>query len=483
MIPFIRTQTSLAGASTSISPLILATPANSVFSTSTGSTKALQASLAINGTGATQSSAIVVLVGNVVDSAANQAYLEGVIHGSYLGTATGQPTGINTYYQTPSDSNRNSFYGGNGISGFVLSPGATAPHAIETSTSSQTETANYQFAQAALPVTAPPVATAAPKNTFGTATNLSGWFGGIMTKEPVGGTGSPAPYVLAGTTMINTFPDLLITATLTGQNLATSMPNGTVLQFGSQSGVNSHARQAYINNNLFAVLESPDAARPTIVNGVSASPVNFAFPANSSSANTNPNIYLVTQTAAPPTSLLPKGLCSACQYLQWGYWGGEIDTPSSSGPACVDVGHINSWVAGIPTSASDITSLKAFNMPVNYAGNLFGTVQKGTAQYLATGGLTASYNFHSGAGTFTVSNYDASSNILPKSFTISGTAPLTTMMGSNSYTFGIPRASGLTGAISGSFYGPMAKETGGNFAFSKILGSPYFTSGIFAARQ
>jgi trimeric autotransporter adhesin len=466
-IPFIRTQTggSLAGAS--VSPLILATPANSVFSTSTGSTKALQASLAINGTGAGQSSAIVVLVGNVFGT---PAVLDGVIHGSYLATATGQPTSINTYYTTPADGNGNSFYGGNGISGFVLSPGAGASNVVETNTLNQTTTANYQFAQPVVPVSAPTVATAAPTNSFGTAQNLTGWFGGIMTKEPVGGTGSPIPYMLAGQTAISTFPsDLLITATLTGGDPATSgtsgipAANGMVLQFGSTNGTN--ARQAYINNNLFAVLESPSTA--STVAGVSV-PFSASFP------NTNPNIYLVTQTAAPPTSLLPNGLCSACQYLQWGYWGGEIDTPASETTAArVDVGHINSWVAGIPTSASDISSLKAAAFTGSYAGNLFGTVSNNGAQYLASGGLTATYNFGTGNGSFAVSNYDK------LSFTVKG---ISTLSGSN-YTFGINTVPGLTGAISGSFYGPMAAETGGNFAFSKTAGSPYFTSGIFAAKR
>ena len=69
-------------------------------------------------------------------------------------------------------------------------------------------------------------------------------------------------------------------------------------------------------------------------------------------SGTNPNIYLVTQTASPPpTSLLPNGLCSSCQYLQWGYWGGQIDTPTAGegNPLRTDVGHINFWVAGQPT--------------------------------------------------------------------------------------------------------------------------------------
>lgn len=83
------------------------------------------------------------------------------------------------------------------------------------------------------------------------------------------------------------------------------------------------------------------------------------------------------------------------------------------------------------------------------------------------------YHFGTGTGTFSVANYDG------LSFSANGSAPLS---GSN-YTFAIKSVPGLAGAISGSFYGPMAAETGGNFYFSKTVGSPYFTSGVFAAKR
>ena len=75
-----------AGANSS--PLYLATPANSTFSNAFGGTKALQASLAVSGTGPNQVSAIIVLVGNVFNASLNgtsqpQPILNGIIHGSF----------------------------------------------------------------------------------------------------------------------------------------------------------------------------------------------------------------------------------------------------------------------------------------------------------------------------------------------------------------------------------------------------------------
>jgi trimeric autotransporter adhesin len=474
-IPFIRQETggSLGSAAT-ISPLILATPLNSTFVNGTAGTKALQASLAIVGSQQNQSSVIVVLVGNVLDASLNginpaQPVLNGIIHGSYLANATGQPIRIYSPSVTPADANGNSFYGATGISGLVLSngnccgPGELPSKAYETNTGTQAVT-NYQFAQPATATSVPQMVATSPQTTR----TLTGWFGGIMTKEPTPGTtAAPIPYVLTGSTSISTnAANLQLAANLTGSDPFAATSNSGIkavnLGFGSTATGATNARIAFINDNLFAALENPGS--PSTVNGITV-PVT--------DGNSGSNIYLVTGSAAAPTALLPNGLCSACQYLQWGYWGGELDTPASGANAArVDVGHINSWVAGILTSAGDISSLKGANFTGNYAGNLFGTVINNGAQYLASGGLSAVYHFGTGTGSFSVVNYDG------LSFTSNGSAALS---GSN-YTFAL-KVPGVAGAISGSFYGPMAAETGGNFAFSKTVGSPYFTSGVFAAKR
>jgi hypothetical protein len=108
----------------------------------------------------------------------------------------------------------------------------------------------------------------------------------------------------------------------------------------------------------------------------------------------------------------------------------------------------------------------------SYSGSLFGSVDNNGAKYLASGGLSASYNFGTQQGSFTVIKYDGRF-----SFTVRGIEPLS---GPN-YRFGINHIPGLQGHVFGSFYGPGAIETGGNFAFHTTAGS-YFTSGIYGAR-
>ena len=477
-IPFIRLPAggSLA-ASAYTSPLILATPLNATFSTDTGGTKALQASLAVVGSGTGQSSVIVVMVGNVFDASLNgtspaRPILNGIVHGSYLANAAGQPTRIYSPYVTPADANGNSFYGTSTISGFAVTngnccaAGQIPSQAFETNTANQAVT-NYQFAQPATATTVPASISGASQTTR----QLTGYFGGIMTKEPSSGAAAnPIPYALAGTATINTNAgNLQVRANLAGSDPFASTSNSGIssvnLGYGSLSTGATNARVAFVNDNLYAAFENP--SNPSTVNGVTV-PVN--------DSNTGSNIYFVTQAAAPPpATLLSNGLCSTCQYLQWGYWGGQLDTPASGEtPARTDVGHINFWVAGTPvTSVADISSLKASAFTGTYNGNLIGTVLNSGAQYLASGGLKAVYNFGTGAGSFSVVNYDGNS------FTESGISGIG--LTGSSYTFGIKHVPGVSGVVSGSFYGPMAAETGGNFAFT--AGSTYSTSGIFAAKR
>ena len=108
---------------------------------------------------------------------------------------------------------------------------------------------------------------------------------------------------------------------------------------------------------------------------------------------------------------------------------------------------------------------------------MIGSVFNNGAQYVAAGGLAATYNFATRAGAFAVNNYDG------RSFAFSG-SPITSP-GGQSYQFTITNPQGLpiTGAVNGSFYGPMATETGGNFAFKTTVGPTYLTSGIFAAKR
>ena len=186
--------------------------------------------------------------------------------------------------------------------------------------------------------------------------------------------------------------------------------------------------------------------------------------------------------APPPNSLLPAGASYCqCQFLQWGYWGGDISSANPSGAATprIDRGGINFWVAGQPTLSTDINTLVANPVVVTYTGHVIGSVFNNGAQYVAAGGLSGTYTFATQMGSFLVSNYDG------QSFTIKGKLP--TNASGTQYTATISTTTNqklpITGTFNGSFYGALAAETGGNFNFHTTVGPTYLTSGIFAAKR
>lgn len=454
-IPFIRQQTGGLLADPIISPLLIAVPANGpfagpIFDNGTPFARTLQASLAINGQGAGQSSVLVLMVGNPL-ATSSQPSLQGQIAGSFLANGTSQPVGISSFVSTPQDGNGVSFYGGSTISGFVLSGTAGEQ------TGGSGAITNYNFEQAATATTLSSGVGASQ-----TSQTLSGFFGGIMTRE----TGSPFSYALTGgyngtANLSNVTTDatnLRVAATFVGSDPFTSGSSGIssiTLQFGGLTG-GTALGQAYIDDNLYAALQSPTLA--SLVNGAAAS---------------SSSIWMLTSDVVPSTALLPAGVSFCqCQYLQWGYWGGDL-TSSDDGATRIDVSHINTWVAGQPTPVADINTLGVSNVTGSYTGALVGTVSNNGAQYLAAGGFSETYAFQTQKLSFQVSNFDGNSF---------GASNLSALLSGSNYTFAF-NAGGFAGNFNGSFFGPLAAETGGNFAFHSISGLPYLASGIFAAKR
>jgi hypothetical protein len=199
------------------------------------------------------------------------------------------------------------------------------------------------------------------------------------------------------------------------------------------------------------VLESPGGSGSTL-NG------------NSGTAQ----LYLVNANAVPNAiaSILPAGVTPcACQYLQWGYWGGQLTTTTANGATRNDIGAINTWVAGTPTVTMPTVGMGS------YSGAAIGTVNNAGATYVAAGGFSNVYNFGSNTGTVSISNFDS------RNFTgnvIGGS-------GSPAYA-GSLSGSGARGSVTGLFYGPGAAETGGGFAVQGTSGPNYIASGVFAGK-
>lgn len=460
-IPFVRNPPGGQFSNPTVSPLYLAVSPTTGFAfgqfSGAGYPKALQASLAIDGQGFDQRSALVVGVGNIFSTTGNPGQttampvLNGTVEGSYF-PGSGPTTRVNSGFLTGIDGTGNSFYGSNAISGFVVDSnnccgdgGTQLPSTAQEINPQTGDVTNYNFVQPATATTLPSIGSG-PQ----TSHNLVGFAAGTMTAYQ---NGQALPYTVIGGTGIQTdAQNLQIAGTIAVGDPFTASQSGVnsmVLSFGTLTPGGTGARQGYINDNLFGVLESPNGSGSSL---------------NQSSGTAQ--LYLVNANAVPNTTLLqPSGAqYCACQYLQWGYWGGELDTGGEAPRA--DVAHINTWIAGPQTSATDINNLTSMGATGSYSGAAIGNVINNGASYLAAGGFSQTYNFGTQTGSMTISNFDG------KTFggTVIGTR--------GSPAFAAPLSgSGLRGSAAGSFFGPGAIETGGAFA---VQGTGYSAAGTFA---
>ena len=470
-IPFVRPQQGGNLANASVSKLLVVAPATTAIgnASSLSAARALQGSIAIDGQGANQRSTIEVTAGtfNTLQSS-GQPILNAQMRGSSLQSAGGTPVALGSAVSSMVDANGNSFYGTDAITGFALDQTAyastgttgTVGSAVIPSTATETTqtgaTTSYGFAQPALSSTVPSNG-GTTVGTNRTTQSLSGHFGGLMYSNT-----QTSPYILSGGAVIDTDASTnRVQASLTGT--ATSSSSGGVtavtMQYGGLTG--AAGSQAFVDNSTFGALESPTNPQSITVNGTTSKPTG--------------QLYLLSNaTAPPPTSLLPSGASYCdCQYLQWGYWGGTLSTPSTTGGTPrLDAGHINTWVAGVTTPLSDLSTLQSQSATGTWTGHALGSVYNNGSSYLAAGGFTGSYNFGTQNGTMTVSNFDG------HTFSVTGKAPLN---GAN-YNFTTSTA-GVSGSVNGSFYGPKAAETGGNFSFQTTTGPAYMASGIYAGKQ
>jgi hypothetical protein len=465
-IPFVTNTTGGNIPNPSISPYYVVAPASSGFgafnpnlNASAAGTGTLQASLGINGQGANQSSVLVVNVGNIATSSdsGNPVVGSGIVRGSFLANGTSSPVQINSSSATVPSGLNNNFFGSNAISGFVVDQNGynsnlNFQQQLATQTPYGGTPANYAFNQ---PVTASTLPSGVGANR--TSQTLSGFFGGIMYPRN-GSVGALPPYAIGiGAAGVTTdAANNSVSAAFAGVD---NFGSNTVVLLGFGSGgISSAGTSTFIDDKNFAAVESADQISSVTPN---ASVQQNAGPSQS-------RLAMVTSSTVPVNPLLPNGLCQQCQFLQWGYWTGVIDTLSPVGTAVVrqDLAHINTWIAGTP----------AVNIPTTgvgtYTGNALGSVFNNGASYLASGGFTNSYNFGTQTGTVAISNFDGRN--------FSGAVQAI----GNGYYLGNLSGSGLAGQAVGQFYGPGAPETGGMFGVHSPAGVPtYLASGIFAGRR
>lgn len=484
-IPFVPTglTNGLAIADTTVSPLYIVAPASTAIGNATTPSAAgvLQASLGITGQGTSQLSGLVVAIGTVgALQSSGDPIITGVLRGTFQTSATSPSVRIGSSIATVVDGNGHSFFGTSAISGFVLdqtqynstAPGSgVATTAVNPSTASVVplsgSPASYAFNQ-------PAIATS-PSSGIGsnrTTQTLTGFFGGLMTT-----TAQAQPYAINGTALISTdATNNQVQATLTSNALNPAQTAGVsnvVMQFGGLTG--NPAQSAFVDDNTYAAAESQ--VNPQTINGTTLV------------VNGDPNqagqLYLLSSGAAPPPTsfLATQSICSSCQFLKWGYWGGDLNTGNSNNGniSRIDRANINFWVAGVPTAPGSI-NYPTVGTAYIYNGNAVGSVYNNGASYLASGAYSGSYNFGTNTGSVAITNFDSHNftygvnGNTPNSPNYSGTLLTAT-------TTGNPSPLPFSGATNGSFFGPLAPETAGSFSAKSTVGPAYIASGVFAGHR
>ena len=483
-VPYTTNSFGGAIANAFVSPLVIVAAPNQQFGAGNAITdpngttvrpKYAQVSFAVNGSGPNQNSLLIVNTGTFFTTGdTGKVAAGGAVRGSF------QPDGnranqvlIASANATVPDGAGNNLFGGNNLTGFVLDQNRIDPttESVQQQLASAAQfngtTTNYAFNH-------PAVTTGGLPFTLGTRTTQTqqGWFGGIMYPRQSGG-GLPAAYALQGATGVATDATTnraaAVFAGFDPFTPAASGINSMVIQFGGIGGAN-RGRDAFIDDNTFAATES--ATSPSQINGT-------ALPLPAQTQNNAPRLGLVS--SIPGTSLqngLTVSPCD-CQYLKWGFWTGQLDQVNSTNTAVTrsDRGFINTWLAGVPTSAADINTLAGQAITGTYAGSAYGSVFNNGSSYIAAGNFNGTYNFATQTGNFAINNFDG------RNFS-SGTGPIPlTSSGNVNVYAGSLSGTNLSGQFSGSFYGPQAANTGGTFAIRSTAATPYLASGIFAGKR
>lgn len=404
-IPFTAPQYGGSIPGASVSPLMLARPEGGTLGDGAGGNAALlQASLAIHGQGANQSSILIGTTGAISrDSSTNNNRIAQDGSGSMRLSATARAQSIDFKLGSVPDGDGNHFFGGN-LDHFVLNQGhngsdttANPLRAAVVAGPGQSPVP-YGFTQVATRNTA--------SSTVGqvrTSRTLNGYAAGIADSRMADTTENS--YVVANRTVLPT--DVTITTDAQRNTVAArfdldtvnfdgSSPGTTNATFGFGGSGGSSARGAFIDDRRFGASQSEETALRTNYDGL--------YGRTGMNTTTGARSFMVSAGTVPTAGFLPSGvsLCD-CQYLSWGWWNADFQFADSG----VNAGrrdriHLATWVAGeLPREIDMPTTGTA-----SYIGHAIGSVRNGTASYVAAGRMTADYNFGTRQGLLKIDNFD-----------------------------------------------------------------------------
>ncbi|MDQ0322617.1 hypothetical protein QO002_004823 [Pararhizobium capsulatum DSM 1112] len=191
-----------------------------------------------------------------------------------------------------------------------------------------------------------------------------------------------------------------------GGELTVGTP-GTTLSVAFGKGVKGNTEggaSTYIDDNNFAATNNRSRTRTNLRDIDTAGNVVTEFlPVKS----TNNATYFVSGDATSQGSVLPGGKLCDCAFLEWGWWGTQINAssnPDATDPQLRSTVHLGTWVAGDITSNVELGTLAGTTG--TYDGKAIGTVLANSSSYIASGDMAMSYDFGARKGSMALSNFD-----------------------------------------------------------------------------
>ncbi|MFC6486435.1 FecR family protein [Nitratireductor sp. GCM10026969] len=183
-------------------------------------------------------------------------------------------------------------------------------------------------------------------------------------------------------------------------------PEGLTVAFGDGiDGNTQNGDSAYVDDDTFAATANSDPTRTR----VQRSSADDVYQRQDQEAGT----YIVSgnNTDLAKMGVSSDHLCSSCDFLEWGWWGTQVETvsgdpPTESGRFSV---HMGTWVAGDLAQAADLENLESSNAGATYKGMAVGNVMSGGNAYVAAGDMTLNYSFGDRSGNLSIDDFDGRS--------------------------------------------------------------------------
>jgi hypothetical protein len=331
--------------------------------------------------------------------------------------------------------------------------------------------------------------------TTGADVDLYGYAAGIYQQTPAG---EDEVGILANTTASEVHlkfkDDHRLSALFALSDAGDNGGGGATLAFGDWG--TAHGRSAVINGNIYAAVESATVkSTATVENG---------YGDGHHSVVADASLYLVSSGLLGTTGNVQ--LCTGCDFMKWGTWGGQLQFNDSGGPVTADV-NLGWYVVGnltTDTQLNDHATWLATGPSATYNGTAIGNVASLNTQtqawstYVATGDLAMNWDFAKRSGNLSISKFDTSA--IPGGLTFVGAMCAPGVAGCNTPTgnhFGGPlgaaasapnttlpaNLSDLAGSAVGSFVNNGQTVAAGVIGNWNVHNDVYGATGIFGGRR